>query len=524
MPFLAILLVMLWGASQSALAHAVLLNSQPADGMVVAETPRALALTFNEPVTPFSILIIDPSGETLKPTSIVSSNRSVAINIDVGLPVGTSLLSYRVISADGHPVAGSIAFSVGAPSAGVDISDTTPRWLKAAVWLARVGFYAGLFIGVGGVFFRNWIELNSPGSRPLGYFVTTSLSTGLVSAAAGWAFQGLDATGLPPEALMSPAAWSATMATSYAWTLATGTLALSAARLAVHATSAAARTLSAFALAGVGTALSLSGHASSAEPRVIMSTLVALHGLCIAFWAGALPALLDASRRIDFTNALLRFSTVAVPVVAVLALTGATIAWVQVGDPSQLLAIPYGQVLVVKLALVTGLTGLALWNRVKLTPALAAGSRVATSKLRKSIRAEMVLIGLILCTAAVWRFTPPPRALAEAASQPAHLHIHTEQAMVDVTLKPGRAGPSEVELYFQSGDFSPLTPKEVTIQFSLPSAGIEPIERKAKAGADGIWRAGPLNLQPAGTWEVRVDALITDFSKAILEDRIELRR
>ena len=33
-----------------------------------------------------------------------------------GLPQGTSIVSYRVISADGHPVAGSVTFSVGAPT------------------------------------------------------------------------------------------------------------------------------------------------------------------------------------------------------------------------------------------------------------------------------------------------------------------------------------------------------------------------------------------------------------------------
>ncbi len=32
------------------------------------------------------------------------------------LPDGTHVLSWRVISADGHPVGGSLIFSIGAPS------------------------------------------------------------------------------------------------------------------------------------------------------------------------------------------------------------------------------------------------------------------------------------------------------------------------------------------------------------------------------------------------------------------------
>jgi copper transport protein len=519
---LLLMLAMIVGGASAVLAHAVLLQSQPADGAVVAESPRGLTLSFNEAVTPFSVLIIDPSGETRKPTAIISRNGEVTISLDASLPVGTSLLSYRVISSDGHPVAGSIAFSVGKPSAGVAATDTTPLWLKAAIWLARVGFYSGLFFGVGGVFFCTWFEPDARRSVRADRLLSTLLATGLASAVAGWALQGFDATGLTFAAITSPAVWSATSATSYAWTLATGALAMLAALLAFRGGKARLTALLGFT--GVGTALSLSGHASSAEPKAVMGLLVGLHGLCVAFWAGALPQLLAAIRRPDFRHVLLGFSSAAVPAVALLALTGAAIAWVQVGSPAALSGTAYGQLLAAKLVLVAALVGLALWNRLKLTPALIVDQQGAASNLRATIRAELVLVALILCVAAIWRFTPPPRALSEAAAQPAHLHIHTEQAMVDVTLKPGRAGPTGVELYFQTGDFAPLTPKEVAVRFSQPGAGVEAIERKAVAGPDGIWRAGPLVLQPPGTWEVRVDALITDFSKAILEDRIELRR
>ena len=68
------------------------------------------------------------------------------------------MLSWRVISADGHPVGGSLLFSVGAPSA-------QPRRrraagdaaVRAALWAAKVILYVGLFIGIGGAFFGAWI-------------------------------------------------------------------------------------------------------------------------------------------------------------------------------------------------------------------------------------------------------------------------------------------------------------------------------------------------------------------------------
>ena len=48
------------------------------------------------------------------------------------------------------------------------------------------------------------------------------------------------------------------------------------------------RALSLLALVGVGIALALSGHASNAEPRWISRPAVFTHGVCMAFWVGAL--------------------------------------------------------------------------------------------------------------------------------------------------------------------------------------------------------------------------------------------
>ncbi len=491
---------------------------------MLAESPERLVLTFNEPVTPLVVQVIDPTGVRLAPDTIDVNNGAMTVRFSQTLAKGTSLLSYRVISPDGHPVAGSVSFSVGHPSVGVAASDPTPPVLKVLIWLARVGFYIGLLAGIGGAFFRNWIESDLPATKPARQQMSWLIKAGLLSAVVGWGLQGLDATGAGFESIVSPPVWGVALSTSYALTLATGALAMLVALVAGSSfRRPTGKLLSAAALAGAGAALSLSGHASSAEPRALMGLAVGLHGICVAFWAGALLPLLDASRRFDFWALLRRFSHFAVPAVVLLGLTGVGIASVQLASPAALLTTAYGQILALKLIAVALLLCLALVNRFWLTPALADGAEHIPRKLRTSIQAELALMVVILCLAGLWRFTPPPRALLIADAQPAHLHIHTEQAMVDVTLTPGHAGLVNVGLYFQNGEFGPLTPKEVTVQFSLPSAGIEAIERKATPGPDGLWSAGPFNLQPAGAWDLRVDALITDFSKAILEDRIEIR-
>ncbi|MDP3321832.1 MAG: copper resistance protein CopC, partial [Bosea sp. (in: a-proteobacteria)] len=124
---------------------------------------------------------------------------------------------------------------------------------------------------------------------------------------------------------------------------------------------------------------------------------------------------------------------------------------------------------------------------------------------------------------ALWRFTPPPRALAIAAAQPANLHIHTLTAMADVTLTPGRAGPVAVAIMLMNGEFGPLPARELTLSFANPAAGIEAIERPAMRGADGVWRIDDLSLPRPGRWSVELAILISDFEMIRLTETVEIR-
>ena len=82
--------------------------------------------------------------------------------------------------------------------------------------------------------------------------------------------------------------------------------------------------------------------------------------------------------------------------------------------------------------------------------------------------------------ASLQSFTPPPRALAAIAAQPATAHIHTEKAMADLTITPGRAGEVSVSSFIMAGDFAPLDVKEVTFVFANLAAGVEPFQRRAE--------------------------------------------
>ncbi|MCG5482007.1 MAG: copper resistance protein CopC, partial [Ensifer alkalisoli] len=87
-----------------------------------------------------------------------------------GLGRGTHVLSWRVISADGHPVGGSVVFSISeADAAPPPIVDEIDRTVRAGVLGSKVALYIGLFIGVGGVFASVWLLGDSrPGRNVAG--------------------------------------------------------------------------------------------------------------------------------------------------------------------------------------------------------------------------------------------------------------------------------------------------------------------------------------------------------------------
>src|SRR5215210_205147 len=95
-------------------AHATLLESTPRDGAVLMAWPPAFELTFNEPVAPLVLRLIGSAGSETLSGSTSRADR-LSIRAPQTLPHGTYVLSWRVISADGHPIGGSLVFSIGAP-------------------------------------------------------------------------------------------------------------------------------------------------------------------------------------------------------------------------------------------------------------------------------------------------------------------------------------------------------------------------------------------------------------------------
>lgn len=505
----------------SAFAHASLLSVAPADGVIVATPPTTLTLDFNEPVSPIILRLVAPDGRGT-PLGFSLDGPRVVMPAPSGLAEGTYALSWRVISADGHPVGGATTFSIGAPSVGGAPKElqTIDAPVRSGIWVSRMLTYLGLFFGIGGVFFCRWLARSDAGLRPL----RAVLAAGLVSIPFNIAFQGLDALDRPLGSLFAPEVWRAGLASSFGTFIAiaaTGLLLALGASFRVPLR----RVLALGAFLCVGVSLALTGHASNADPQWLTRPAVFVHTLAVAFWIGALLPLGAVLRRpaAEAVAPLRRFSAAILPLLLLLVIAGVVLTVVQVGRPSELLATDYGRVFIAKLVLVAALLGLAAFNRWGLTGAVLADANLARTRLVRSIALELGLVLLILGVVALWRFTPPPRALLAAAARPAIAHLHTEEAMVDLTATPGHAGALAVSLFVAAPDMTPLAAKRVAVDFANPGKGIEPMERQAELGPDGAWHIDDLALPFGGTWQLSVAILVSDFKEIDLAGRLELR-
>jgi copper transport protein len=506
-----------------ALAHAALVSSDPADGAVLATAPGRLMLTFNEPVSPTVLSLTGADGKARPLATYHREDTTLVIDAPAGLARGSYALNWRVISADGHPVSGASTFSVGAASGGAFTGGHQGDDFAVAIafWLAKVIVYVGLFAGIGGVAFGAFV---APVPSAAAKVARTAVVAGLVAAIVSLGLEGIDALGRGLASLADPDVWAAGWQTSYGTTVIVACAAFVIALLGER--QQRWRRPTAFvALAGVGLALAASGHASAASPQWLMRPLVFVHTVAITWWLGALiplAAIIHAggeARR----DALARFTRFIPYAVVLLIVSGPILAWVQVEEVSALWSTAYGRVLLAKLTLVVILLLVAAVNRWWLTVPAERGDPGAGRRLRIAIAFEVALALGILGVVAIWRFTPPPRALIAAAAPPAMVHLHTDKAMVEVTVAPGRAGRSTASVYVMTGDFAPLAAKEVTLEFSDPAAGIEPIRKAARDGGDGRWTVDGLVLPVAGMWHVEVGVLVSDFDLTQLSGDIAIR-
>ncbi|HEY9411440.1 MAG TPA: copper resistance CopC family protein [Jiangellaceae bacterium] len=109
-----------------ATAHNTLISSSPEDGSTATTQPGVVELTFDQPVQNrfAQVAVVDPDERTYQSGDPEIVGATVTQAVD-DLPDGEYTIAYRVVSADGHPVSGTVTFTMAAggtssPSASTD--------------------------------------------------------------------------------------------------------------------------------------------------------------------------------------------------------------------------------------------------------------------------------------------------------------------------------------------------------------------------------------------------------------------
>lgn len=408
--------VLLLLALPQAQAHSTLIGADPPDGAVLEQPPARVTLRFDEPlrIVRDGVEVFTASG---RPVPVTASSRDavVRVTLPAALPDGTYTVTWRVVSADGDPVTGSLRFSVRVASATVTapgMRGDAPGVVSALLAGSRALLYAGLLGAAGLGVFRGWIgTLNGPPERRL------RLRRGVVAAALLAYAGGLLSAPLTVmvqegeslAALARTRTWLAADPTTYA-ALAAIFLGLACAVVAVstahRAGVRAVRLLAALGVALPAGALALTGHSRAFTPHALVVTVDVVHVAAGMVWVGGLlglvlivPGMAAEERR----EVLKRFSVTAAGSVAVLVTAGALLAW-RIADSWDLLATAYGRLLLAKVDFVLIALAYAAVNRQLVRS--DRGGRVG-----RELRIEaLVLVGVLALTAVL--VSQAPRATA----------------------------------------------------------------------------------------------------------------
>ncbi|MGW5000688.1 copper resistance CopC family protein [Streptomyces hydrogenans] len=97
-----------------AAAHTELNGSDPANGAVLDAVPRTVTLTFSDPMsaTYAQLAVTGPDGAALGDGAPAVAGREVTLSLKAARTAGRYTVGYRVVSADGHPVSGTSAFTL----------------------------------------------------------------------------------------------------------------------------------------------------------------------------------------------------------------------------------------------------------------------------------------------------------------------------------------------------------------------------------------------------------------------------
>lgn len=541
---LAILVGVLALGTTAASAHATLESSSPADGQSVLTSPSEIRITFSEAVTTISggLSVLDADGKTVDTgNSEIVDGRTLVAPISESLSDGTYVATYRVLSADGHPVSGSLLFGVGegALDRSALPSSNGDRLWEIIGGISRFIIYLAALVAAGVAFFLAFIHDRAEDRWRIVPFVRIGSILALFSAIGIVMSQAALLTGKGAGAVTDSTVLRDVLNQNLGWSLALLMIGLAAVHLS---TDIAKKVVSqSLALSG-GLAVTVSfavwGHATELSPTAISLAANAIHATAAALWLGGLVGLvmvlsLRAPETVRSTAGIIgRFSLVAFWSVIALTIAGLTLT-ITGSDASlnSILTTTWGQLILAKIGLTLIVVLIAAWNRRKLVPSLITPTEdtselaVRWATLLRTIRAEAVLLVAVIALTAIVVNVPPARTAVVATTDRVDTTQRVDTGTVQLSVDPAIVGPNTVAVRYADETGQPVNvANSMSIEFSQPSAGLEPITRQVPASEPGVFVIQGNELSIPGTWTITIAVRTGDFTEQRTSFEVSVRR
>ncbi|MBW3577398.1 MAG: copper resistance protein CopC/CopD [Actinobacteria bacterium] len=430
LPVVCTALVIVALGAMPAAAHSFLAATEPAAGARLAEPPGSVSLQFSEQLAGDATQLTvrrDGADELRLPAPALESASRVVRTQLPDLEPGIYVVSWHVASAvDDHRTAGEFAFAVGVDDAVPAAVSPAPSSTSTSSLLSTWLFFAGLATAAGGLL----------GPR----LVTGTAGSDRLLAGPGWFRAG--AAAALAAALLRAAAPD---------------VAVDPVRLGVVATSLVAGLglsarppwIAGGVLLTAAAAWATASHAA-ANDGLAGAALDLAHLGAAALWAGCLAYLVavlwrtPAGHRRQVLAGAWAYSRLAAATVGVLTASGIVAAVRLVPSLDALSTTGYGQVLLVKSALLAAALALALLARRRLLP------RQRTSRLRHVTSVEAVsVIGALAAAALLVNLAPPaPVQPVDHLLGPAPIQGPTARAagLAGTLMIDARAGDGRIDL------------------------------------------------------------------------------
>jgi copper transport protein len=503
--------------------------------------------------------------------------KAVAVGLRPDLPDGSYTATYRVVSADSHPISGGFVFSVGeggaAPAAAVaDLVDSGEAGLGTDIALgaAKAVSYAAIAVAVGGVLFLllvwlpalrdvagagdSWRLASESFALRLRRIGAATFGVGTLAAALGIVLQGASAGGTSFWDALDPEVIGDVLGTraGTAWGLRLVAWALLGIVLVALSLRRALPALRPASLGAVGQAAprsgrlavlgplalllgflvlspALAGHAGVSDPTVVLLPANAVHVLAMSVWIGGLAlvllALPAATRALDppdrtrlLSAALARFSPLALACVAALLATGILQSLFHLTAVSDLWATAFGRAILIKAVLLALLIGLGGLNRQRSLPRLrrlAAGGEAPGVEGRFLRRTLRTETAVLAVVVAVTAALTSYPPPDSLAAGPFSTTTEFGAARMELTVEPAQVGANEIHIYLTD----PRTGtqydrfRELDVAMTLPAKEIGPLEPRVDKAGPGHWVARRAQFAPAGDWRLAISSLVSEFQE-----------